>query len=55
VSLGAAGRQRQHGIQSVERLNRRFLVDREDHRVIGRIHVQADHLRGSGFEVGIGM
>ena len=27
VSLGASGRQRQHGIEPVERLNRRLLVD----------------------------
>jgi hypothetical protein len=38
---------------AAERLNRRFLVDREHGGVIRRIHVQADHIRGFGFEVGI--
>ena len=53
VALGAAGRQRQHGIEAVERLNGGFLVDGEDRRVVRRIDVQADHVGGLRFEVGI--
>ena len=34
VALGAPGRQRQHGIEAVERLNRRLLVDGEHRRVV---------------------
>ena len=53
VSLGASGRQRQHGIEAVQRLNGRLLVDGEDGRVVRRIDVQADHVGGFRFEVGI--
>ena len=34
VTLGAARRQRQHGIEAVERLNGRLLVHGEDRRVV---------------------
>lgn len=53
VPLGAARRQRQHGIEAVEGLDRRFLIHREHGRVVGRIHVQPDHVRRFGFEIGI--
>jgi len=53
VPFGAAGRQRQHGIKSVERLNGRFLVHREDRGVVWRIDVETDHVSGLGFEIGI--
>ena len=53
VSLGAAGRERQHGIEAVKRLNGRLLVNGEDRRVVRRIDVQADHLGGLRLEVRI--
>jgi len=37
MSFGATGRQRQHGIEPLERLNRGFLVDGEDRRMVRRI------------------
>jgi hypothetical protein len=52
VPLGPTGRQR-HGIEAVERLNRRFLIDGEHRRVIRRIDVQPDHVRGLRLEVRI--
>jgi hypothetical protein len=48
-----AGRQRQHRIQTVECLDRRFLIDREHRGVVRRIDVQADHVGRFLFEVGI--
>ncbi len=53
VSLGAAGRERQHGIEAVQRLDGRLLVDVKDRRVFRRIDVQADHVGGLRLEVGI--
>lgn len=46
VPLGASGRERQHGIQSAERLNRGFLIDREHHRICRRREIQADDVGG---------
>ena len=53
MSLGSAGREWQHGIETVQRLNGRLLVDGKDRGVVGRIDVQADHLGGLQLEVGI--
>ena len=53
VPLQATWRQGQHRIQAVERLNLRLLVQREDRRMLGRIQIQADHVGGLAFEVGI--
>ena len=53
VSFESPRRERQHGIETVERLNLRLLVEREDSRVLGRIQVQANHVGGLGLEVGI--
>jgi hypothetical protein len=50
-----AGLQRQPRLRAVERLNLAFLVDRQHHRMTGRLHIQADdifHLRGEGGIVG---
>src|SRR5215213_6215809 len=46
VPFRAARRERQDRIQSVQRLNGRLLVDRDDHRVLRRIQVEADHIGG---------
>ena len=48
VPLGPFGRQGQHGIEAVERLNRRFLVDGKRRRVVGRIHIQSTICRVCG-------
>src|SRR5437764_12831223 len=53
VSLGASGRERQHRVETVERLNGRFLVNGEDRRVVRRIDIQTDHVGGLRLEVGI--
>ena len=53
VPLGAARRQRQDRIEPVERLDGRFLIDRKHGRVVGRIHIQPDHVCRFGLEVGI--
>jgi hypothetical protein len=45
VAFGAARRHGQHGIEAIERLNRRFLVDAEDRGTLRRIEVQADDVR----------
>lgn len=42
VALRATGRQRQTGIDPVQRLNRRLLVETEDGRVLRRRQVQPD-------------
>ena len=36
VTLGAPQRERQHGVQSIQRLDGGFLVETEDDRVLGR-------------------
>jgi hypothetical protein len=53
VPLRAARRERQDGIQSIERLNRRFLIDGKDHRVLRWIEIQAEHVGGLLLEVRI--
>src|SRR5436190_547643 len=45
------GRERQHRVEAVERLNRRFLIDGEHRCVIWRIDVQPDHVRRLRLEV----
>jgi hypothetical protein len=54
VAFGTPRRQRQDRIEPIEGLNRRFLVDAEHHGVLRRIEVQADHIGGLRFELGIG-
>jgi 20S proteasome alpha/beta subunit len=54
VALGAAGRQRQDRIASVEGLNRGLFIDAEDGCVLRRIQIQPDNLRRFRFEIGIG-
>jgi hypothetical protein len=41
-ALGLADIDRQDGLRSLQRLDLRLLVDREDHRIRRRRHVQAD-------------
>ena len=53
MALGAPRRQRQHGIETIERLNGGFLIDGEHRRVVRRIDVQPDHVGGLGFDVWI--
>jgi len=49
-----AGLQRQAGLGAVERLDLALLVDRQHHRVAGRIHVEPDDVLHLGGERGIG-
>src|SRR5437879_697960 len=51
MALSASGRQRQHGIEAIERLNGGFLVDGEHRSVVRRIDVQANHVGGLRLEV----
>jgi len=44
VALGASGRQRQHPVLAVERLDRRLLVHAEHGCVRRRVQVEADHV-----------
>ena len=44
MPLRTAGRQRQDRIQAIERLNGGLLIDGEHGRMLGRIHIQADHV-----------
>ena len=53
VTFGAAGRQRQHRVEPVERLNRRLFVDGKDDRVLRRIQIQPDHVRRLLLEIRI--
>ncbi len=48
-----AGLERQAGLRAVEGLNLAFLVDRDDHGVLGRVHVEADDVLDLGREIGI--
>ena len=54
VALDAAGRQRQHTVSAVERLNGGLLIDAEHRRVTGRVQVEPDDVRRLGLEVGVG-
>ncbi len=51
MALGASGRQRQHPVLAVERLDRRLLVHAEHGRVRRRVQVEADHVGRLGLEV----
>jgi hypothetical protein len=46
VPFGAPRRQRQHRVESVQRLNSRFLIHTKHSRVLRRIHVQPDDVGG---------
>src|SRR6478736_2560497 len=50
VPLGSAGGEWQNRIQPVEALDRALLIDTEDRRVGGRLHIQANHVGGFLFE-----
>src|SRR4051812_9268892 len=54
VAFGAAGREREHGIEPVERLNRGFFVEAEDGRVLRRGEVQPDDVGGLHFKRRVG-
>ncbi|MDT4852068.1 hypothetical protein FQZ97_862870 [compost metagenome] len=43
-SLDLPGLERQHGLGAIQRLDLRFLVNRQHQRVVGRIQVQPDHI-----------
>jgi len=45
VTLGATRRQRQNGVESVERLNRRLFIDREDGGMARRVQIQPKDVR----------
>src|SRR5262245_50299009 len=53
VPLGPAGRQRQHRVLSVERLDRRLLIDTEHRRVGWRVHIQPNNDGRFALKVGI--
>jgi hypothetical protein len=53
VSLGPTGRQRQHGVEAIERLNRRFFIDGEHGRMIRRIDVQPNDVGRLRLEIGV--
>jgi hypothetical protein len=38
------GPHREQGLRPIERLHLRLLIDREHHRVVRRVHVEADHV-----------
>jgi len=44
MTLGAARRERQNRVESIQSLNRGFLIDREHSRVLRRIQVQAENV-----------
>ena len=48
-----AVRQLQIALRPLQRLDRRLLVDADDDRVLGRRHVEPDHIGGLGDELGI--
>lgn len=54
VPFGAPGRQRQHGIEPIESLNRGLLVEAEDRWMLRRIDVQCDNVGGFRLKRGIG-
>src|SRR5262245_55853234 len=49
----AAVRQLQITLRSLQRLDRRLLIDTDDDRVLGRRQVETDHIGGLGGERGI--
>jgi hypothetical protein len=46
VSFRSTGRQRQDGVETIERLDGGFLVNAENGRMLRRVHVEADDVRG---------
>ena len=53
MPLGATGRERQHVIASVERLDRRLFVDTKDRRMSRRIQIQANDVGRFALEIRI--
>ena len=53
VTLGATRRQRQNGIESVERLNRRLFIDREDGGMARRVQIQPQDVRRLSLKIRI--
>jgi hypothetical protein len=51
MAFGAAGRQRQHAVFAIKRLDSCLLVHAEHGRMRGRVQIQADHIRRLGLEV----
>ena len=50
MPLRAPGRQRQYGVESIQRLYRRLLVDAEDRSVRWGLNIQPNHIGGFGLE-----
>src|SRR6202012_533446 len=53
MPLYAAGRERQDRIETVQGLNRRFLVHTENGRMLRRVHIETDNIRRLLLEVGM--
>ena len=53
MAFGPPRRQQQPRVDPVEHLNRRFLIDAEDHGVLRWVEIEADHVGRLGFEVRI--
>ena len=53
VTFGAAWRERQDGIQTIQGLNGGLLIDTEHGRVLGRVQIEAEDVGRFGFEIGI--
>lgn len=53
VALGAAGRQRQDGVESIEGLDGGLLIEAEDRCVLRRLQIQADDIGRFLLEVGV--
>lgn len=51
VSLSTSRRQRQHGVFTIQRQDRRLLIDTQYRRMLRRVQIQADDLRRVGLEV----
>ena len=53
-SFGVADVHRQDRLRALERLDLGFLVDREHDRIVGRVHVQPDHIADLRHQLRIG-
>ena len=53
VMFGAAWRERQDGIETIQGLNGGLLIDTEHGRVLGRVQIEAEDVGRFGFEIGI--
>ncbi len=53
VALSATRRERQHGVQTIERLNRGLFIYTEDGRMLRRVQIEPDDIGGFAFEVRI--